>query len=176
MSCLTCSCPHNLTCTRHSNATRHRLKLCHKNASSCTCVLHGSGASVALSGSIRSTACSVSAEQVAALTQQVQTACAVGGRSAKEVESELSCTAAPESDDPHKNCRSNGFVGIDTTTGATTSRRFLVVRWSELKVALRWADRRRDEEIDRAALEAEHVIEGNEALHMNILVHTNGNP
>ena len=70
---VTCCCGHKQTCTRHPfNATRW-LKPCHKSVSSCFRDLHGERccytAGISRSSSAPRTA--LSAEQVAALTQQI---------------------------------------------------------------------------------------------------------
>ena len=80
LSCLTCCCAHNLTCTRHPSNASLRLKPCHKSRVIAHLrVLHGSGAAVATqqqqqqSSSQQSTLrTAMSAAEVAALTQQVQ--------------------------------------------------------------------------------------------------------
>ena len=66
---------------------------------------------------------------------------------------------------------------MGNTTGVMISRR-ASPSGSQNRDALKWAERRRDQAIHRAALEAEHANEANdnEALHANILVHTNGEP
>ena len=56
------------------------------------------------------------------------------------------------------------------TAGVMTSRR-ASPSGSQNRDALKWAERRRDQAIHRAALEAEHALEANdnEALYANIL-------
>ena len=84
------------------------------------------------------------------------TAHAVGGRTETEAASKPSSTGTAESGNPHRKGIEDRLVwwesvGIDATTGATTSRRYSVSE-GRSKVALRWAERRRDQAIDRAAL------------------------